>query len=81
MGAVDDGVLAALYAVVLAAGWAAGQLLRPPERRPWATLVALVVVGVPTLVKMTAAPALLPVLTGLPVGRPRRVHRLRNGTR
>jgi rhomboid protease GluP len=63
---VDDGLLAALYAVVLAAGWAAGQLLRPPERKPWATLVALVVVGVPSLVQLTAAPGLLHALERRP---------------
>jgi rhomboid protease GluP len=59
---VDDGVFAALYAVVLAGGWAAGQLLRPPERRAWATLAALVVVGVPSLVQLTVAPGLLTAL-------------------
>jgi rhomboid protease GluP len=59
---VSDGVVAALYAVVLAAGWVAGQLLRPPERRPWATPAALLVVGVPSLVQLTVAPGLLAAL-------------------
>jgi rhomboid protease GluP len=59
---VDDGLLAALYAVVLAGGWAAGQLLRPPERRAWATLAALLVVGVPSLLQLTVAPGLLTAL-------------------
>jgi membrane associated rhomboid family serine protease len=56
---VGDAVLATLYAVVLAGGWAAGELLRPPPRRPWATVAALVVVGVPSLVQLTVAHGLL----------------------
>jgi membrane associated rhomboid family serine protease len=63
---VSDGVLAALYAVVLAAGWVAGQLLRPPERRPWATVAALLIVGIPSLVQLTVAPGLLAALARRP---------------
>jgi rhomboid protease GluP len=63
---VSNGVLAALYAVVLAAGWAAGQLLRPPERRAWATLAALLVLGIPTLLQLTVAPGLLAALERRP---------------
>jgi membrane associated rhomboid family serine protease len=55
-------VLPVLYAVVLAAGWVAGQLLRPPERRPWATVAALLIVGIPSLVQLTVAPGLLAAL-------------------
>jgi membrane associated rhomboid family serine protease len=68
---VTDAVLAVLYAVVLAAGWAsqhapgapAGQ---PGHRRPWATLSALLIVGVVTTVQLVAAPGLLATLGRAP---------------
>ena len=63
---MSDGVLAALYAVVLAAGWAAGQSLRPPERRAWATVAALLVVGVPTHKQHTKTRRLLVALERQP---------------
>jgi rhomboid protease GluP len=61
---VPNAVLAGFYAVVLAAGWAsqhapgapAGQ---PGHRQPWATLTALLIVGVVTTVQLVAAPELL----------------------
>ena len=55
-------VQAGLYAVVLATAFAASRI-RPlsalGRRRPWATAVALLVVGVPTLAQFTVAPSLL----------------------
>jgi rhomboid protease GluP len=75
--ALSGGLLAALYAIVLAAGWVSGQLLRPPERRAWATVAVLLVVGVPSLVQLTVAPGLLEALERRPVeladGRPWRL--------
>jgi rhomboid protease GluP len=55
-------VQAGLYAVVLATAFAASRI-RPlsalGRRRLWATAVALLVVGVPTLAQFTVAPSLL----------------------
>ena len=52
---------AGLYAVVLATAFAASWTLPSAwgRRRPWATAVALLVVGVPTLAQFTLAPWLL----------------------
>ncbi|WP_158550725.1 rhomboid family intramembrane serine protease [Geodermatophilus sp. TF02-6] len=62
---------AALYAVVLWTGWAAawapGAPARPGAGRPpWATLAALLVVGVPSLLQLTVAPGLLGALQRTP---------------
>ena len=55
-------VQSGLYAVVLATAFAASRI-RPlsalGRRQPWATAVALLVVGVPTLAQFTVAPTLL----------------------
>jgi rhomboid protease GluP len=60
---VTSGFLAALYAVVLTTSFAASRIgpLSSPARRqwPWATTVALLVVGIPTLAQFTVAPRLL----------------------
>jgi len=60
---VSTGLLAALYAVVLTTAFAASRIrpLATPVRRrwPWATTVALLVVGIPTLAQFTVAPWLL----------------------
>jgi rhomboid protease GluP len=60
---VGNGVLAGLYAVVLAAGWASQHAPGAPDgppghRRPRATPVALLIVGVVTIVQLVAAPNL-----------------------
>ena len=53
---------ASLYATVLATAFTASRI-RPlsgrPRRLPWATMVALLVVGLPTLAQFTVAPWLL----------------------
>jgi rhomboid protease GluP len=64
MMTVDSAMAAALYVVLLSAGLRCGLVLlqqRAPEGRrlPIATVAALVVVGVPTLFQLTAAPELL----------------------
>jgi len=59
---VSTGVLAILYAVVLATAFAASRVrpLSTPSRGwPWATTVALLIVGLPTLAQFTVAPSLL----------------------
>ena len=60
---MTSGLLAALYAVVLSTAFAASRIrpLAGPVRRrwPWATTVALLVVGIPTLAQFTVAPWLL----------------------
>jgi rhomboid protease GluP len=60
---VTSGLLAAFYAVVLSTAFAASRIrpLADPVRRrwPWATTVALLVVGIPTLAQFTVAPWLL----------------------
>jgi membrane associated rhomboid family serine protease len=63
--------LAALYAVVLGAGWASAQAPGMPGRRlgaprPWATPAALLVVGVTSVVQLTVAPGLLAGLRRTP---------------
>jgi membrane associated rhomboid family serine protease len=68
---VTNGALAALYVVVLAAGVAAQQAPGAPDRpngrrRPWATLVALLMVGVVTTVQLVAVPDLLGALGRTP---------------
>jgi membrane associated rhomboid family serine protease len=64
--AVDDALLAVLYVAVLGVGWASGGLLGTddgiPPRRPWATVAALVLVGVPSVVQLVVAPGLLDAL-------------------
>jgi hypothetical protein len=56
-------LLAALYAVVLATAFAASRVqpLAAPARAkwPWATTIALIIVGIPTLAQFTVAPMLL----------------------
>jgi membrane associated rhomboid family serine protease len=66
-----DVALPLLYAVVLAAAWASaeapgGPPRRAAGRRPWATPLALVLVGVPSLVQLTVAPDLLGALGRAP---------------
>jgi len=60
---VTTGLLAALYAVVLATAFAASRVrpLAAPTRAkwPWATTIALIIVGIPTLAQFTVAPMLL----------------------
>jgi membrane associated rhomboid family serine protease len=60
---VTTGLLAALYAVVLATAYAAFAIRRFPTSRqrtwPWATTVALLIIGVPTVAQFTVAPWLL----------------------
>ena len=59
-------VSGALYAVVLAASWVAAPHTpgdpRADRHRPVATVTALVVVGVPTLIQLALAPRLLDLL-------------------
>jgi rhomboid protease GluP len=64
MTAVSGLIEAAMYVVLLSAGFRCGLVLlqqRAPEGRrfPTATVAALVVVGVPTLLQLTVAPELL----------------------
>jgi rhomboid protease GluP len=60
---VTTGLLAALYAIVLATAFAASRVrpLAAPARAkwPWATTIALIIVGIPTLAQFTVAPMLL----------------------
>jgi rhomboid protease GluP len=60
---VTTGLLAALYAVVLTTAFAASRVrpLSTPlvARWPWATTIAMMIVGIPTLVQFTVAPSLL----------------------
>jgi membrane associated rhomboid family serine protease len=60
---VTTGLLAVLYAVVLATAFAAFRvrpLSKPTGRSwPWATTIAMIIVGLPTLAQFTVAPALL----------------------
>lgn len=56
---MTPGLLAALYAVVLTTAFVASQigpLARQRRHWPWATTVALLVVGIPTLAQFTVAP-------------------------
>jgi rhomboid protease GluP len=57
------GLLAVLYTVVLATAFAASRVrpLSRPSRPtwPWATTIAMIIVGVPTLAQFTVAPTLL----------------------
>ena len=56
-------LLSALYAIVLTTAFAASRvrpLATPPRSRwPWATTVAVIIVGIPTLAQFTVAPWLL----------------------
>ena len=55
-------ILATLYAVVLATAFAAFRALPPSSPSPgwpWATTVAVLIVGLPTLAQFTVAPSLL----------------------
>lgn len=56
-------LLSALYAIVLTAAFAASRvrpLATPPRSRwPWATTVAVIIVGIATLAQFTVAPWLL----------------------
>ena len=56
-------LLSVLYAIVLATAFAASRvrpLAAPPRARwPWATTVAMIIVGIPTLAQFTVAPWLL----------------------
>lgn len=60
---MTTGLLAALYAVVLGTAFAASRVrpLSTPFRGrwPWATTIAMIIVGLPTLAQFTVAPALL----------------------
>ncbi|MFL6046492.1 MAG: rhomboid family intramembrane serine protease [Propionibacteriaceae bacterium] len=60
---MTTGWLAALYAFVLATAFAASRarpLSRPFRVRwPWATTIAIIIVGLPTLAQFTVAPSLL----------------------
>ena len=60
---MTTGLLAALYAVVLTTAFAASRVrpLSTPllARWPWATTVAMMIVGIPTLAQFTVAPSLL----------------------
>jgi membrane associated rhomboid family serine protease len=60
---VATGLLAALYAVVLGTAFAASRVrpLSTPFRGrwPWATTIAMIIVGLPTLAQFTVAPSLL----------------------
>jgi rhomboid protease GluP len=59
---VTSGLLAVLYAVVLTTSFVASHvrpLSRQPQQWPWATTVALLVIGIPTLAQFTVAPWLL----------------------
>jgi rhomboid protease GluP len=62
---VTSSLLATLYAVVLTTAFIAGRirpLSRQPRQWPWATTVALLVVGIPTLAQFTVAPWLREML-------------------
>lgn len=63
---VTGSLLTALYAVVLATAFvASGRLPLPTSKRgkwPWATTVALLIIGLPTLAQFTVAPSLLQIL-------------------
>jgi hypothetical protein len=59
---MTSGLLAALYALVLTTSFLASRMgppVRRPRHWPWATTVALLVVGIPTLAQFTVAPWLL----------------------
>jgi len=60
---VTTALLSVLYAIVLATAFAASRvrpLAAPPRARwPWATTVAMIIVGIPTLAQFTVAPWLL----------------------
>jgi membrane associated rhomboid family serine protease len=60
---VTSGFLAALYAVALGTAFAASRVrpLSTPARSqwPWATTIAVIIVGIPTLAQFTVAPSLL----------------------
>jgi rhomboid protease GluP len=60
---VTAALLSVLYAIVLATAFAASRvrpLAAPPRARwPWATTVAMIIVGIPTLAQFTVAPWLL----------------------
>jgi rhomboid protease GluP len=60
---VTPGLLAVLYAIVLGTAFAASRAppLSPTARArwPWATTIAMIIVGIPTLVQFTMASSLL----------------------
>jgi len=60
---VTTALLSALYAIVLTTAFAASRvrpLATPPRARwPWATTVAVIIVGIPSLAQFTVAPWLL----------------------
>jgi rhomboid protease GluP len=60
---VTTALLSALYAIVLTTAFVASRvhpLAAPPRARwPWATTVAMIIVGIPTLAQFTMAPWLL----------------------
>ena len=68
---MGDTLTAALYAVLLAAGWVSSRAPGAPVGRssvrpPWATLLALFVVGGTSLVQLAAAPDMLGALQRVP---------------
>src|SRR3954452_22169870 len=70
MAVVPGSALPVLYGLVVATGWASVQAPgAPPPRstgRPWATVVALILVGIPSLIQLTAAPGLQAALARRP---------------
>jgi membrane associated rhomboid family serine protease len=70
MAAVPGTAFPVFYALVVATGWASVQAPgAPPPRgagRPWATIVALVLVGIPSILQLVAAPGLQAALERRP---------------
>lgn len=63
IGEVTTGLLAAVYAMVLTTAFAASRIrplsTRPRIGWPWATTIAMIIVGIPSLIQFTMAPSLV----------------------